>query len=595
MFSYLTLVQIMQTIRMVLDIVIVWILLYYVIKMVRGNNKTTQIFKGIIFLMMVQALAKYFGLETLAYLTDNIMTWGFLALIIIFQPEIRSILERVGTSNVFTRMATLSGSEKEKLVNALMDATSNLAESKTGALITLEQSASLSDFIKTGVQMNSIVTAELLCSIFTKTTPLHDGAVIIQGDRISCGSAYFPPTTLDLPSRYGARHRAAIGISEITDAITIVVSEETGKVAVAEEGKLIQMNERKLRSYLNRVILGKDIVTAESVAPASAESVSIDSLFEKEVEDLETEYNEITTNTGSVVVIEEEGNDDIPFSSSNSDMKTFRQSDFKDDATTSVPIVSAKTDKISTVDVHEKQTSSKQGQAKSEDVTKGKGGLFNFLRKDKQTKKSDVEQIVKEVAKEMYTTQQLKLQDIKDADEKENENEKNKTQSTVGKNEGTTSRVVKPQSEVPKPVAGQAQVSQNRTSAPTTNQQVQQTFGVQPAVDKPVQTRQNTGQVVNSNAQMPQNTGSIPVVNRQQAIQQTGSIPVVQQPAPQTRSANSRTQEVSYRQNVAGSDANVSQNVTPQHQRTVNSSAQIPVEADIEVPNFGAHKPKGGE
>ena len=601
MFSYLTLVQIMQTIRMVLDIVIVWILLYYVIKMVRGNNKTTQIFKGIIFLMMVQAIAKYFGLETLAYLTDNVMTWGFLALIIIFQPEIRSILERVGTSNVFTRMATLSGSEKEKLVNALMDATSNLAESKTGALITLEQSASLSDFIKTGVQMNSIVTAELLCSIFTKTTPLHDGAVIIQGDRISCGSAYFPPTTLDLPSRYGARHRAAIGISEITDAITIVVSEETGKVAVAEEGKLIQMNERKLRSYLNRVILGRDIVTAESVAPTSAESVSIDSLFEKEVEDLETGYNEITTNTGSVVVIEEEGDDDIPFSSSNSDMKTFRQSDFKDDTTNSIPIVSAKTDKISTVDVHEKQTSGKPGQAKNENDTKEKGGLFNFLRKDKQTKKSDVEQIVKEVAKEMYTTQQLKLQDIKDADEKANENEKNKTQSTAGKNEGTTPQVAKPQNSAPKPVAGQAQVAQNRSSAPTTNQQVpQQPPSAQPVANKPVQTRQNTGQAVNSNAQMAQNTGSTPVVSRQQALQQTGSIPVQQQPTGQpgnnkpTRSANSRDQEVPSRQNVVSSYTN-SQNVTPQRQRTANSSVQTPVEADIEVPNFGTRKPKGGE
>ena len=118
----------------------------------------------------------------------------------------------------------------------------------------MEQSHSLSDFIKTGTKMNSIVTSELLCSIFVPGTPLHDGAVIILGDQIACASAYFPPTTFDFPSSYGARHRAAIGISEITDSISIVVSEETGTISVAEGGRLQVMTPEGLRNYLMKVI-----------------------------------------------------------------------------------------------------------------------------------------------------------------------------------------------------------------------------------------------------------------------------------------------------------------------------------------------------
>ncbi|MDD6467731.1 MAG: diadenylate cyclase CdaA [Erysipelotrichaceae bacterium] len=457
MLDYLTLVQVMQALRMILDIVIVWILIYYLIKIVRSSSRTTQIFKGVIFLILTQAIAKYLGLQTLAYLTDNVMTWGFLALIIIFQPEIRSVLERFGKSNVFTRMSTLSGTEKEELVQALMDAASNLAESKTGALITIEQSTSLSEYIKTGIQMNSLVSAELLCSIFATTTPLHDGAVIIQGDKLSCASAYFPPTTLDLPSRYGARHRAAIGISELTDSVTIVVSEETGRVAIAEQGKLIQMNERKLRAYLNRVILNKETVTTSAVNPTSSESVSIDSLFKKEAEELEEEFKEtsmdkpnVAQGQTSVIVIDENDEKvvDEPEVVHKAQMKTFKKADFKADTTT-IPTVKEEkvTDKKETkvptvevleiVDPKEKNTEpvkqevekkpetekvfmidgaeNKKEEAPTE--TSEKTGIFEFLRKDKKVKKTDVELVVKEVAKEIHTTQQLKLKEIAEANE----------------------------------------------------------------------------------------------------------------------------------------------------------------------------------
>lgn len=258
MISYTAIQTIVQLLRMIFDVLILWILLYYTIKIVRNNSRTTQIFKGIVLILLIKASASFFGLTTVAWLAGIFVTWGFLAVIIIFQPEIRALLEKLGKSTIFSRISTLSGNERAKLLDTLVHATMQLSESQTGALITLEQGHSLSDYIKTGTLLNSIVTSELLTSIFVTSTPLHDGAVIIQGDRIACASAYFPPTNLDLPTRYGARHRAAIGISEITDSITIVVSEESGRVSIAEEGKLTTMTEETLRNYLEKIILHEE-------------------------------------------------------------------------------------------------------------------------------------------------------------------------------------------------------------------------------------------------------------------------------------------------------------------------------------------------
>ena len=258
MLNYSTIQTIIQVLRMFFDIVLMWILLYYTIRIVRNNSRTVQIFKGIILILFIKSIATFFNFRTVAWLADVFVTWGFLAVIIIFQPEIRGLLERLGKSSVFSRLNALSGNEREQLIDSLVNATMQLSESQTGALITLEQSHSLSDYIKTGTPMNSVVTSELLCSIFVTSTPLHDGAVIIQGDRIACASAYFPPTNMELPSRYGARHRAAIGISEITDSITIIVSEETGKVSIAEEGKLTLVTRTKLHEYLHRMIMNQE-------------------------------------------------------------------------------------------------------------------------------------------------------------------------------------------------------------------------------------------------------------------------------------------------------------------------------------------------
>lgn len=240
----------------ILDLLVVWLILYYVLRLVRTNSRTIQIFKGIILVIVVDALSRLLDLTTVNYFADMFLNWGFLALIIIFQPELRSMLERMGKSNMFNRMESLSGNEKEKLVDQLVTAVMLLSKDKTGALISIERSQSMDDYVATGTRINADVTAEILTSIFVTTTPLHDGAVIIQGNKIACASAYFPPTNVDMPGRFGARHRAAVGISEVTDALTIVVSEETGNISITEGGRITRVDEKQLREYLMRVLCG---------------------------------------------------------------------------------------------------------------------------------------------------------------------------------------------------------------------------------------------------------------------------------------------------------------------------------------------------
>lgn len=256
----LTIQNIWSVFRVVIDIAIMWFVFYYAIKAIRNNNRTIQIFKGIVLIVVVNGLAKFLGLSTLTYFTDIFINWGLLACIIIFQPEIRALLEKIGKTNAFSRISTLLSNEKEKLVEQLYEATITLSREKVGALISIEQSQSLQDYIKTGIPVNAEVTKELLCSVFMTTTPLHDGAVIIQGDKVACASAYFPPTNVNLSSRYGARHRAALGIAEVSDALTIVVSEETSAISIAENGKIFSVDEKQLKDYLRRVILNDTTV-----------------------------------------------------------------------------------------------------------------------------------------------------------------------------------------------------------------------------------------------------------------------------------------------------------------------------------------------
>ncbi len=257
--SSITLSKVINILQMVADIGFIWFVFYYAIKIVRNNARTIQLFKGILILVAIKGLSSVLGLTATNWLVDLFVNYGVLAVIIIFHPEIRALLEHLGQSNAITRITTLTGNELNDLVNSLVETSVRLSKEQIGALITIEQGTSLQDYINTGTKINATVSTELLCSIFVPLTPLHDGAVIIQGNKIACASAYFPPTNLDLPTKYGARHRAAIGISEITDSTTIVVSEETGTISIAEKGKLTHVDADGLRDYLMKVILSEEI------------------------------------------------------------------------------------------------------------------------------------------------------------------------------------------------------------------------------------------------------------------------------------------------------------------------------------------------
>ena len=223
----------------IVDILVLWFLIYYALKFVRNNTRTVQIFKGIILILAAKFFANLFGLQAVGWLADMFVSWGFVAVIIIFQPEIRGILERLGKSNMFSKISTLSGNEKEHLVNEIVKSVMILSKDQTGALITLEQGQSLADYVSTGTVLNSIVTTELLTSIFVTSTPLHDGAVIIRDNKIEAASCFLPLSqNPNVSKELGTRHRAGLGISEESDAVVVIVSEETGKISIACGGEL---------------------------------------------------------------------------------------------------------------------------------------------------------------------------------------------------------------------------------------------------------------------------------------------------------------------------------------------------------------------
>lgn len=243
-----------STLKLIMDVLVVWGLIYSALRLVRNNSRTMQIAKGILFIMVAKGLSVWLGLHAVSYLIDIFLNWGVVAILIVFQPEIRGMLEKVGKSTeLFT--SNLSTTEIMDMISEIVSACSEMSETKTGALITIQQAQSLNDFVRTGIRMDSVVSKELLGTIFQYGTPMHDGAVIIQGNKIACAAAYFPPTTKDLPSKYGARHRAAVGISEITDSITIVVSEETGNISVATNGQLTQYKPENLQRYLTNIFM----------------------------------------------------------------------------------------------------------------------------------------------------------------------------------------------------------------------------------------------------------------------------------------------------------------------------------------------------
>ena len=226
-------------VKNVIDVLLVWLVLYYVLKSLSKNVKMVLLFKGIIIILILKIVSDWLNLSTIGFLLDYIIEWGILALIIIFQPEIRNVLEQLGRSQLLGRHKVLTVDERERIVYEIVSAMDTLRKTRTGALIVIERDNSLNDYIQKAKGIYADISSDLLISIFFPNNPLHDGGVIIQGDKITCARAVFPTSdNSKIIKRLGTRHRAALGIAEITDCISLIVSEETGRLSMAFGGEL---------------------------------------------------------------------------------------------------------------------------------------------------------------------------------------------------------------------------------------------------------------------------------------------------------------------------------------------------------------------
>lgn len=239
-----------QNLVSLLDVLVVWYVIYMLMMLLRGT-KAVQLFRGIVVIILIKLASWYIGLETVSWIMDQVINWGIIAIIVIFQPEIRRGLEHLGRGSLFANYNKKENEAEIKLVDALDQAIQYMSKRRIGALITVQMNTGLDDYIETGIPLDADVSGALLINIFIPNTPLHDGAVIIKDNRIAVAAAYLPLSESNLiPKELGTRHRAAVGISEVTDALTIVVSEETGGVTITKNNELIrdltQQDYRKL-------------------------------------------------------------------------------------------------------------------------------------------------------------------------------------------------------------------------------------------------------------------------------------------------------------------------------------------------------------
>jgi diadenylate cyclase len=237
----------------ILDLVIVFFIFYRLYLIIRGT-RAVQLLKGLAILIVASLVSQYAGLNITGWFLNQILTVGFIAVPIIFYPELRRALEHLGRGSIFPKSSILAPGERTEAIDELVQAVTHLAARRIGALVVWEQEIGLKDWSETGVDIDAALSAELLINIFEPNTPLHDGAVILRGNRIRAASCYLPLSdNPELKVGLGTRHRAALGITEHSDAAAIIVSEETGAVSLAAEGKLMRyLDDKSLRDWLEK-------------------------------------------------------------------------------------------------------------------------------------------------------------------------------------------------------------------------------------------------------------------------------------------------------------------------------------------------------
>jgi diadenylate cyclase len=243
-----------------IEVLIIAVIVYYVMLWFK-RTRAWVIFKGIIVLVLFLIMAAVFNLSTILWIANKTLSVGIIAIVIIFQPELRRALEDLGNRNIILNIFKSGDSERGRFSDRSMEeiirATLELAKAKTGALIVIEEDNDLSRYDETGIEIDSHISSQLLINIFEHNTPLHDGAVLIRNDRISSATCYLPLSeSLSLSKDLGTRHRAGVGVTEVTDCLVIIVSEETGSISIASDGKLIR--------YADAAILKNELIKVQN-------------------------------------------------------------------------------------------------------------------------------------------------------------------------------------------------------------------------------------------------------------------------------------------------------------------------------------------
>lgn len=243
--TYLTKLH-MPTVRWtdIVEIIILTFLAYHILVWIK-NTKAWALLKGIIVIAVFILVAAFFRMNTILWIVTNVFSIAAIAIVVVLQPELRKALEELGRKNFFSSIVAFDsgksqgGRFSDRTINEIVKASVEMGKVKTGALIVIEQEQSLNEYERTGIDVDGIVSSQLLINIFEHNTPLHDGAVIVRGNRITSATCYLPLSdNMALSKDLGTRHRAGVGISEVTDSLTVIVSEETGKISVAYGGQL---------------------------------------------------------------------------------------------------------------------------------------------------------------------------------------------------------------------------------------------------------------------------------------------------------------------------------------------------------------------
>lgn len=256
-----------MNIRNILDILIITFIFYKLIDVIK-NTKAEQLVKGFVLIFIAMKISELFGFVALTWIIQSSLNFGVIAFIIIFQPEFRRILEHLGQTTIYNRRKD-SDTDNTNVINNIERAVFELSKNKTGALIIISRKYNLSDYYKKGTPLDAIVTYALLINAFVDATPLHDGALIIEDGRIKAGNCVLPLTEQNISNDYGTRHRAALGISEQCDAVSVVVSEETGNISICTNGNITKFNDRiKFRAHLTELLNTSDddnVITQKGV------------------------------------------------------------------------------------------------------------------------------------------------------------------------------------------------------------------------------------------------------------------------------------------------------------------------------------------